>query len=138
MTTYKNDAHEYFSKMTNEEFVEALENAGFEVEYAGKGLGGKIIIEDEALASELNSCTRTKSMDKVAGKSNEEINPAIAYALVMDMLSEREDKDSMCAWDSLYKLSMKECTHRHLDGTSSWSYPYDDRDFKLCDYCSSN
>lgn len=121
---YKSEISEFFNRMSDEEFVSALEEAGFEVEHAGEGKGGKIIIKDDK--------------DDIEIKGEDDINPAIAYSIVQDMIVHKDDEESMRTWDYLYKLCLDECTHKHIDGTSSWTYPFEGIDYKICSYCSWN
>ena len=65
-----------------------------------------------------------------------DVNPAIFYKIVKDLIVDKEDEKSLKAWDYLYVKCLEECTHKHADGTSSWSYPFEDIDYKVCDYCS--
>lgn len=65
-------------------------------------------------------------------------NPAIAYSIVMSIVKMKDDEEALACWGYLYKLSMDECTHMDIDGNSSWNHPYEDRDYKVCDYCSWN
>lgn len=65
-----------------------------------------------------------------------EVNPAIVYKLTMDLIVNKDDEESLKVWDYLYSLSLNECTHKHVDETTSWIYPYDHIDYKICEYCS--
>lgn len=66
-------------------------------------------------------------------------NPAIFYKITMDLISDevdKGDKDAMNAWDYLWNKCREECTHKHIDSSSSWTYPFENIDYKICDYCS--
>lgn len=116
MIKSKDEVYKCLSEMSKSELVETLKLAGFNAEIEGK----HIVVETEE------------------NVPNKDINPAIAYTIVKDMIVDREDEASMTAWDYLYELCLDECTHTHIDGSSSWSYPYEDIDHKICDYCSWN
>lgn len=73
-------------------------------------------------------------------EKEEGLNKAIAYSLVMDMIKDKKDEKAMLTWDYLYQLSREECTHKEIDGSSSWVRPYENIgiDYKICNYCSWN
>lgn len=125
MTKSINKAQEYLSKMSDEEFTSALQEVGFDVEYAEEEEGGRIILCEDNNADKDDN-------------ANKDINPAIAYSIVKDMIANKEDTESLQAWDYLYNLCREECTHTHIDGSPSWVYPYEHVDYKFCEYCSWN
>lgn len=118
-SNHKSEFRELLSKMSDDELMASLREAGFEVKYVGENKGGEFTTNHE------------KHIE-----SADDINPAIAYTIVKDMMDDKEDEESLRVWDYLYKLCRDECTHKHIDGSTAWTYPIEDSDFKICSYCS--
>lgn len=106
-------------KLTEEEFNSALVDVGLDIVSPENGEEEVVLMKE---------------------KDTLELNPAIAYKIVMDLIVDKKDEKSMETWDYLYQLSREECTHKEIDGSSSWIRPFEEIGigYKICNYCSWN